>query len=211
MGRGKDPLRNIPLRVELATYLLDDLVEEGVGVLGLDLLIDPPVGGEVRDVDLVGRTCAASENSDDAAIPSEDDGPRVASIRKLAVRLVIGQDGDLGGGLPDSVFIIAAGEGLETVGATDSRPRRQPILYDEQTLITMDVKVLGVADLIILDDAVGLEETIFGVLVGSIDRLREHCIHKSMDREVTACGGKKRNSQLKLKTRKTGDGKCDER
>ena len=63
--------------------------------------------------------------------------------------------------------------------------------------------MLGVADLVVLDDTVGLEETIPGVLVGRlIDGLREHCIAKVSNREVTACGGKKSNSQLKLKTRR---------
>ncbi len=28
-------------------YLLDNFVEKAAGVLGLDLLLDPPVGGEV--------------------------------------------------------------------------------------------------------------------------------------------------------------------
>jgi len=45
---GKDSLRQSPLRVELvelATYLLNDLVEEAAGVLGLDLLLNPPVWG----------------------------------------------------------------------------------------------------------------------------------------------------------------------
>ena len=39
--------------VELATYLLDDLVEGAAGELGLDLLPDPPVRGEVCDVGFV--------------------------------------------------------------------------------------------------------------------------------------------------------------
>jgi hypothetical protein len=67
----------------------------------------------------------------------------------------------------------------------------------------VDVEVLKVVDLVVLDDAVGLEETIPGVsVVRSIDGLREHCVAKVSDREVTACGGKKSNSQLKLKTRR---------
>lgn len=126
-GRGKGPLRKSLLRVELvelATYLLDDLVEEAVGVLGLDLLLDPPVRGEVRDIGLVGRACAAGEDSDDATIPGEDDGPGIARIGKFPTRLIVGQDGDLDGGLLDAVFFISAGEGLETVGATDGGPRR---------------------------------------------------------------------------------------
>jgi len=60
-------------KYEVATYLVDDLVEEAVGEFGLDLLLEPPVGGEVGDVSLVGRACATGEHSDDATIPSEDD------------------------------------------------------------------------------------------------------------------------------------------
>ncbi len=63
--------------------------------------------------------------------------------------------------------------------------------------------MLGVADLIVLDDAVGLEEAIPGVLVVRlVDGLREYYVAKVSDREVTAWGGKKSNSQLKLKTRR---------
>jgi len=39
--------------VELAIYLLDDFVEEAAGELGLDLLLYPPVRGDVRDVGFV--------------------------------------------------------------------------------------------------------------------------------------------------------------
>jgi hypothetical protein len=118
------------------------------------------------------------------------------------VRPVVGQDGDLDGGAFDAVVIVDTGEGLETVGATDSGPRGKPILHDEQALLTVDVEVLKVVDLVVLDDAVGLE-TIPGVsVVRLIDGLREHCVAKVSDREVTAYGGKKSNSQLKLKTRR---------
>ncbi len=191
------------LHIEFATYLLDDLVEKAARVLGLDLLLDPPVGGDVRDVDLVDGARAASENSDDATIPGEDDGPGIPSIGKIATCLIVGQDGDLDGGVLDAVVIVDAGQGLETVGATDGGPRGQPILHDEQALLTVDVEVLGVSDLVVLDDAVSLEETIPGVpVVRLIDGLREHCVAKVSDREVTACGGNKSNSQLKLKTRR---------
>jgi hypothetical protein len=70
--------------------LLDDLIEDAAGVLSLDLLFDPLVGGKVRDITLVGKACPASEDSDDATIPSEDDRPRVASMRKLAAPLIVG-------------------------------------------------------------------------------------------------------------------------
>ncbi len=116
---GKDSLlRQSPLRVELvqlATYLLDDLVEEAAGVLGLDLLLNPPVWGEVRDIGLAGRACAAGEESDDSPIPGDDNGAGVARLGGPSMRPVVGQDGDLEGGLWDAILIIGAGKGLPTV------------------------------------------------------------------------------------------------
>jgi hypothetical protein len=56
----------------------------------------------------------------------------------------------------------------------------------------MDVKALGVADLVVLDDAVGLEETIRGVLVvRSIGGLREHYTAIFSNREIPAYRGNK--------------------
>ena len=70
-------------------YLVD-LVEEAVGVLDLDLLLDPPVGGDIRDISLAGRARAVGEDSDDATIPCEDDNPGVSSVRYLATRFIAG-------------------------------------------------------------------------------------------------------------------------
>ena len=50
---GRGVLVELDELVELATYLLDDFVEEAARELGLDLLLDPPVRGEVRDVGFV--------------------------------------------------------------------------------------------------------------------------------------------------------------
>ena len=103
----------------------------------------------------------------------------------------------------DAVVIVGADEGLETIDATDSCPRDQPILHDEQALLTVYIEVLGVAELVVLDDAIGLKEAILWVFVVClIDGMREHCVGKVRDRKVTACVGKKSNSQLKLKTRR---------
>jgi len=67
----------------------------------------------------------------------------------------------------------------------------------------MDIDVLRVADLGVLDDAIGLEETTLGVPVARlIDRVREHCLDNLGSREVATCRGKKSNSWLKLKTRR---------
>ena len=111
--------------------LLDDLIKEAAGVFSLDLLLDPPVGGKVCDVTFVGKACAAGEDSDDATIPGEDDRPRVASMRKLAAPLVVGQDGDFDRGVFDAVIIVDAGEGLETISATDGGSRGQTVLHNE--------------------------------------------------------------------------------
>jgi hypothetical protein len=82
---------------------------------------------------------------------------------------------------------------FKAVGATDSGPCRQPILHDGQVLLTVNVEVLGIVDLVFLDDAGGLEETILGVLVVRlITGVREHCFGKVTDREVTTCRGKKK-------------------
>lgn len=74
----------------------------------------------------------------------------------------------------------------------------------------MDIEVLGVTHLVALDDAVGLEETILGVLVVRlIDGLRIHGVAKVSNREVAGCGGKKVKS-AKTEDKKTRD-KEDER
>ena len=123
--------------------------------------------------------------------------------------LVVGQDSNLDGGVLDAIFIVGAREGVETVSATDSSPCGQTVLHDEQALLTVDIKVLGVADLSVLDDAVGLEETILGVAVVRLIRgVREHCVAIVGDREVATCGGKKSN---KTEDKKTEGGKRDER
>ncbi len=143
---------------ELATYLLDDVVEVAAGVLALDLLLDPPVGGKVRDIRLISTASTTGEDSDDAAIPSEDNGPGIASIGKLAAFLVVGQHGDLDGGVLDVIPGFVAGEGFETVSATNGGPGGRAVLHDEEALATVGFKVLRVSDLLVRDDTKGLEE-----------------------------------------------------
>ena len=160
---------------KLAAYLFNNIVEKGSRVLGLNLLLDPPVGSEVRDVGLAGRACAASQDSDNTAIPSQYDRPGVASIGELAAASVRGHDGDFNRGLADAVFRIAAGEGFQAIDATGSSSRGQPILDDVQTILAILVEMLRVADLAVLDDAVCLQKTVTGVLEGRlISRVREH-------------------------------------
>ena len=58
----------------------------------------------------------------------------------------------------DAEVIVDAGEELETVDATDGGPRGRSVLHDEQSFLAVNIEVplLGVAELIILDDAVDL-------------------------------------------------------
>ena len=177
--------------VELATHLLHDIVEEAVGELLLELLLDPPVGGEVRGVGFVGRAFAVGEESDEATVPVEDNRPRVASIRKLA-GLPVAQDGEFNGLLIDAVVIVNASNVLESVDATDGSPCSQPIFDDEQALLTIDVELLRFAHLLVLDDAVDLQETVRGVsVVLAILELRKHYVSVVRDRKVATCKGKK--------------------
>ena len=155
--------------------LRDDLVKEAAGELGLDLLLDPPVRRKVGDVSLVGGACAARGESDDATISGEYDRPRITRIGELAMFLIVGHDSDLDGRSLDVVFVIGTREGVDTVHATDGSLRSQTMLNDKQAPIAVRFKVLRVADLSVLDDAVRLEETILGVaVVSSIRDVGEH-------------------------------------
>ena len=115
---------------EMRQDLLNDIIEEAAGVFGLDLLLNPLVGGEVGDVGLISRACAAGEDSEDVTIPGKDNRAGVANIRKLAACLVVGKDGNLNGSVVDAIVIVGAGEGVETVGTTDDGPHGQPILHN---------------------------------------------------------------------------------
>jgi len=183
-----------------ATNLLDDVVEVAARDLVLELLLDPPVGCKVRDIRLVGRASTAGEDADDTAVPGEDDGPGIARIRKPAAFLAVGHDGNLDGSVLDFVLGEVTGERFKAVSATDGGPGGRTVLHDEEALVTVGFEVLGVSDLVVLDDTISLEETIPGIsvvlLIGDVGvhgRLAE-----VSDGEVTACEGKK-NRQLKLK------------
>ena len=96
-------------------------------VLGLDLPLNPPVWGHEGDVDLVGGTHTASEDSRDTTIPGKHNRPRVASVRKLAVLVVIRQHSDLDGCLhDDAMLLVGLLEGFEAIRATDSGPVADP-------------------------------------------------------------------------------------
>ncbi len=89
--------------------------------------------------------------------------------------MVIRQDGDLNGDFLDAVLNEVAGDGLETIGTTDNNPRGQPILHNKQALLTIDIKVLRVANLIMLDNLISLEETIHKIpVLLSINDLKKH-------------------------------------
>lgn len=65
----------------------------------LHLLLDPPVGGEVRDVGLFDRTSTRDEQPNNPAHRVDHYGARVAGSRKGAVGVAVKVDGDLDGRL----------------------------------------------------------------------------------------------------------------
>ena len=141
--------------------VLDDAVKEGIGVLLFDLLLKPPKGGEPRHVGLRGRARAASEHSEDLALPGEDNGARIPSIGELVVPLAVGHHGDLERVLlDDAVLQVRALDGLEPVGAANRGVGGATVLDHDQARLTVGVEVLGVADFGGGDDAVGLEEAV---------------------------------------------------
>ena len=92
------------------TNLIDDWVEEAVREHLLHLLLDPPVGSEVRDVGLVSYASTASEQPDEAAVSVEHYGAGVAGSRKRAVTVAVRVDGDLDRRAVDAVFRVPANE-----------------------------------------------------------------------------------------------------
>ena len=90
------------------TYLVNDWVEEDVGIHFLHLLLDPPVGGEVRDVSLFGCTSTCNEQPNNPALPVNHYGTRVAESRKGAVLVAVRIDSNLDGRLPDGVLGVGA-------------------------------------------------------------------------------------------------------
>jgi len=170
------------------TNLADDLVEEAAGESLLDLLLEPPVRGPVGYVGLVGRAAAAGEQGDDATGPVEDDGSRIPPGGEGAALLVVGQDGGLDRRALDAVVVIDASERVQPVGAADGGARGQAVLHHQQCLLAIRVVVLGMAHLVILDDAKGLEEPIGRVLVVRLVLgLREQELAEVGRREFATC------------------------
>ena len=171
MGKG------VPVEVvEFAKYLLGDVVEDDAGELGLDLLLNPPVRGEVSSICFVSRAFATSEDSNDPALPVEDDRPRVTPVRELAGHgRPVAQNSNFDGCVRDAVIVVIAGEGLETINTTDSGARGQPIFDDKQALVAIEIEMLRLANFTVLDDAEGWEKTVVGIgVIFAITELREH-------------------------------------
>jgi hypothetical protein len=162
-----------------------DLVEVAAGEDLLHLLFEPPVRGPVGYVGLVGRASTAGEQGDNAANPVEDDGAGVSRSGEGAMRLVVREDGGLNGRVLDDV-LGGTSERPQPVDATDGGARGQAILDHEKRLLAVDVEVLGLANLVFLHDAKGLEEPIVGVHV--VRLVREHELAEVGRREVAPCG-----------------------
>jgi hypothetical protein len=175
------------LRYLTNCHLLDDVVEVAAGKNLLNLLLEPPVRGQVGDVCLFSRAATAGEHADNAAAPLEDDGARISGGREGAPLPVVRQDGYLEGRLFNAVFGVEASERVQPVGATYGGARGQAVLHYVEALGAAGVEVLGRADLLVLHDAVGLEETVARVLVaGLVLGSGEHDLAVVRRREVFA-------------------------
>ena len=90
----------------------------------------------------------------------------------------------------DTVLIDVASERLHSRDPTDGGACRQTVLDDEKTLFPVGVELLGVANLVGLDDTKRLEKTVFRVLVvGLVLRMGEHNLSIVQRREVATCRG----------------------
>jgi len=196
MDKGKGKKKN-------CTNLADYLVEEAAGEGLLDLLLEPPVRGPVGYVGLVGRAAAAGEQGDDATAPVEHDGARIPTGGEGAALLVVGQNGGLDGRALDALVVIDASERVQPVGAANGGARGQAVLHHQQCLLAVCVEVLGIAHLVILDDAKGLGEPTGRVLVVHLVLgLREQELAEVGRREFATC----RITLVSQKTNGNGNG-----
>ena len=157
------------------TNLSDDWVEEAVRELLLHLLLNPPVGSEVRDVSPVSRASTAGEQPDEAAVSVEHYGAGVAASRKGAVTVAVRVDSDFDRCPVDAVLRVLANERPHAAEATDSGTRGPSVLDDKQARRAAGIELLRLADLVILHDASDLEEPGGRVLeVGPALRVRVH-------------------------------------
>jgi hypothetical protein len=158
----------------------------GVGVLGLDALEEPPEGGDVGDVGLLGRAAPTVDHAEDLAVPGKHDGARIALVREAAVVLAVGavlavgDDGDLERVLlDDSVLGKGALDRHQSVGAPDGRASRTAVLDDEQARLVVGVAVHLLRDLVCLHDAPGREEAVdMHLVVSPVIVVGEHELGK---------------------------------
>jgi len=138
------------------TNLANNLVEEAAREGLLDPLLEPPVWGPVGYVSLVGGTTAPCEQGNNAAGSVQDDGARISRGGEGAALLVVGQDGGLDGRAHDAVLAVDASERVQSIGPADGSARGLTVLHHHQYLLAVHVKVLWLANLVVLDDAKGL-------------------------------------------------------
>ena len=175
---------------DLLNHLLDNLVEEELGKGLLDLLLDVPVRRDIGDVGSVGGASPLGEHSEDTSVPVEDDRARVAGGGERTVHVAVRKDSDFYRRLLDTVLIVDASERLHSRDATDGGAGCQTVLDDEKARFSVGVEMLGVVDLVGLDDAERLEKTVLRVLVVRlILRLGKHNLAVVQRREIASYGG----------------------
>ena len=116
------------------------------------LLFKPPVGGPIRDVNVVSLPGTAGEQGDNTACPIENDSTRISWSGKRATLPVIWQNGHLHGRVRDAVIGIDASERPKAVSVTDGGARSHAVLHYKERLIAVSIAVLGMADLVVRHD-----------------------------------------------------------
>ena len=168
------------------TNLVDDFVEADVRE-HLHLLLDPPVGGELRDVSPFNRAGTGDEHSDSPALRVDHYGARVAGSRKGAVLVAVRVYGDLDGRILDAVLGVCANERLHAGETTESGACGLSVLDDNQAFLAVGIELLRLADLVILYDSSDLKEPVGGILeVGPALRVRVHLADKIGRRNLAA-------------------------
>ena len=144
----------------------DDWVEVAAGQGLLDVRLKFIPCGTECDVGLISRAATTSEHGDDTASSIEDDGTRVAFVGEGATPAV-GHDGSFEGSKLEIAAVVVTNKGFESVDPADGSARGQAVLDDRHRFVTVDVKLLGLANLALGYKAVDLEEPILRVLVVS--------------------------------------------
>lgn len=158
---------------------------------GLDLLLEPVVGGNVRLVGRVGRTSAARDWPDSTTEPVDGHGAGVTFVREAVVLArvgVVAQDDDFEGVEDEAVLGVVTGDGFQAIDTSVGGAGGTTVLDGQEGLGVVEVVVVGIAEVLFGDPALDLEEQVVGdVEVASVVRLSEHVLLPVASVLVSSC------------------------